>query len=566
MSNVPLSNVPLSNVHCPTSTIMQKLLLSASLICAFALQLPAQTVPSVQEVYKIFQNKCVSCHDNASPEANLDLQGTGATELLRAQNVASKLVNINPSNAHALSNGYKRVYPGRADKSFLFKKINIGLESTIPALNAEEGSVMPGSYPNPELTSIEKEIIRQWILYGAKNSGVQFDKSLVETFYTDGGEKSFPSGPPPGPAAGEGFQIKMGPFFLAPDAEVEYYQKWEMNLPANVEVNGIDFKISPFSHHFLLYSFTGSGAASIPAGLRLNANHSQINLVAAVQEATDLRLPGKTAFKWDKNIVLDLNSHYINYSLSKPYQCEAYVNVYTQVPGTAPQEMFATLLVNPNIPIANSGDLITHTRNEFQFGADSIYIWGLMGHTHKYGRGYKVWKRLTNGQKGELIYDASCSMGIPGCPTPWYDYQHIPIRYWEPSLPIKWGVGIIHEAEWLNDGPVPVNFGPTSDDEMMVLIAFYTEQPITVGTQTPESQWGATQILVTPNPTSGNTLFSLPEGVQSVRSFRLFNITGQEVMHQTELQGNQFEMDLSRLAPGIYFFDADGRRGKLERG
>jgi hypothetical protein len=33
----------------------------------------------------------------------------------------------------------------------------------------------------------------------------------------------------------------MGPFYLAPDGEVEYYQKWEMNLPTDVEVNGSGF-------------------------------------------------------------------------------------------------------------------------------------------------------------------------------------------------------------------------------------------------------------------------------------------------------------------------------------
>ncbi|MFN0034453.1 MAG: T9SS type A sorting domain-containing protein [Saprospiraceae bacterium] len=544
---------------------MQKLL--PLLLCAFALHLSAQTsLPSVQEVYKIFQNKCNSCHDHASPAGNLDLEGTGATEFARAQNVASKLVNINPTNAYAVGKGYKRVYPGRADRSFLFRKINRDFEPTVEALHASEGEPMPQSYPNPELTSSEKETIRQWILYGAKNTGVQFDKTLVETFFNVGGEKSFPDGPPPAPAPGEGFQVKMGPFYLAPDREVEYYQKWELNLPANVEVNGLDFKISPFSHHFLLYNFTGSGAASIPAGLRLNANHSQINLVAAVQEATDLRLPTSTAFKWDNNIVLDLNSHYINYSLSQPYQCEAYVNVYTQIPGTAPHEMFATLLINENIPIANSGNLVTYTAPEFEFGADSIYVWGLMGHTHKYGKGYKVWKRLANGQKGELIYDASCPMGLPGCPTPWYDYQHIPIRYWQPLLPVKWGNGIIHEAQWVNDGPVSVNFGPTSDDEMMVLIAFYTEQPITIGTKEPGGQFAESQILVSPNPTNGNATFTLPEGTEGVRTFRLFNLTGQEVLRRSDLRGNTFDLDLSRLAPGLYFFDADGRRGKLERG
>jgi hypothetical protein len=540
---------------------MQRLFISAFLWACCAMPSFGQTAASVTEVYRIFQNKCVSCHDHASPEANLDLEGVGVTELLRAQNVASKLTNVNPSNADALSHGYKRVYPGRADRSFLFKKINTGLESTIPALNAQEGNTMP-AYPSVALTDSEKEIIRQWILFGAKNTGVLFNKALVEDFYTNGGDRSFPDGTPPGPATGEGFQIKMGPFFLPPDGEVEYFQKYELAMPANVEVNQLDFKISPYSHHFLAYNFTGTGANSIPAGLRLNADHSQINLVAAVQEATTLTLPNKTAFKWDKNIVLDLNSHYINYSLTKPFMCEAYLNVYTQAPGTAEQEMFAALLVNDNIPIANNSNLITYSQAEYQLGADSLYIWGLMGHTHKYGRGYKVWNRLPNGQKGAQIYDASCPMGLPGCPTPWYDYQHIPIRYWEPLLPMKWGNGLIHEAQWVNDGPTNVNFGPTSDDEMMVLITFYTEQPITTAAGEPQEKMAEKSMVVSPNPAQGKFYVTMPDAV-AVANLRMFNLAGQEVLHLRNLSGDFFEIETAGLAPGVYFLDADGRKGKV---
>ncbi|MBL7828042.1 MAG: T9SS type A sorting domain-containing protein [Saprospiraceae bacterium] len=521
-----------------------------------------QTPASVVEVHRILQNKCTeSCHNSASLDADLDLVGTGSTELQRAQNVASKLVNINPSNSWAASRGYKRVYPGRPDRSFLFKKINLGLEPTIPELTLIEGHPMP-SGGGEALTDIEKEVIRQWILFGAKNLGVQFNKSIIDDFYTNGGDKSFPAGPPPGPASGEGFQIKMGPFFLAPDGEVEYYQKYELYLPNDVEVNHLNFDISPYSHHFIVYNFVGTGANSIPAGLRLNSFHNDINLVAAVQEATDLTLPSNTAFRWDNNLVLDLNSHYINYSLTKPFQCEAYVNVYTQAPGTADQEMFATLLVKPDIPIPNSGDLITHTNPEFQFGADSIYVWGLMGHTHKYGKGYKVWKRLSNGQKGDLIYDASCPQGIPGCPTPYYDYQHIPLRYWEPLLPIKWSNGIIHEAKWINDGPASVNFGPTSDDEMMVLIAFYTEHPLTIATDEPGDAAQKKSVAVSPNPATDQIFVTLP-GLTQLNNLRLLNIAGQTLIHKQNLQGDFFEINVAGLTPGIYFIDADGRKAKV---
>lgn len=533
------------------------------LLCTllFAANLPAQS--SALEVYKIFEAKCISCHDNASPEAGLDLEGAGATPELRAINVAAKLLNAAPANAYAQSKGYKRIYPGRPDLSFLFRKINSGFEPFIAPLHANEGGGMP-AYPAPggTVTDLEKEIIRQWILFGAKSSGVLFDKSVLQEFYSGNGEKSFPAGPPPAPAPSEGFQIKMGPFYLKADGEVEYFQKYALQLPQNVEVNRLDIIIAPYSHHFIAYNFnSASSAAVIPDGLRLNSFHNDISLVAAVQEKTDLRLPGGTAFRWNKDFILDLNSHYINYLLTRPFQCEAYVNVYTQPVGTAAQEMHAALLVNPSIPIPNNGNMVTHTKPEFQFGADSIYIWGLMGHTHKYGAGYKVWKRLANGQKGELIYDASCPLGVPGCPAPQFDYQHIPIRYWEPQLlPIRWSQGIIHEANWVNNGPSSVNFGPTSDDEMMVLIAFYTDKQITVGA--PEAPSGAAALHVYPNPSAGIAWVDLPAD-QPLRLLRLFNAAGQEVLRLPEPTGQLLELDLTGLPPGMYWIDADGRKGKL---
>ncbi len=520
---------------------------------------------SALEVYKIFEAKCISCHDHASPEAGMDLEGAGLTQSARAINVASMLLNATPTNSHAQAQGYKRVYAGRPDRSLLFRKINNGFEPFVPQLHANEGQAMP-AYPAPGggLTDLEKEVIRQWILFGGKSSGTQFSKPVLDEFYSGNGEKSFPNGPPPAPAPSEGFQIKMGPFYLQADGELEYFQKYELQLPENVEVNRLEIIISPFSHHFLAYNFNSpSGAAAIPHGLRLNSYHNDINLVAAVQEKTDLKLPEGTAFRWDKNIILDLNSHYINYLLTRPFQCEAYVNVHTQPVGTAAHEMHAALLVNGIIPIPNNGNTITHTKSEFQFGADSIYVWGLMGHTHKYGTGYKVWKRLANGQKGELIYDASCPLGVPGCPAPQFDYQHIPIRYWEPQLlPVQWNQGIIHEANWVNNGPNSVQFGPTSDDEMMVLIAFYTEQQVTVDTKAPWDNSVAPPLRVYPNPSTGRTWVQLPDN-DGVHLLRLLNVAGQEVLRRTGQTGNLIELDLAGLPKGLYFIDADGRKGKV---
>lgn len=531
-------------------------LLSLSL---FTLQLSAQN-SSLEAVYTILEQKCASCHNNSSPAAGLDLQGSSASLSGRAIQIRQNLLNKTPNNAYAAAKGDKLVMAGRTDRSFLFRKMNDNFDSYYDALHTDEGAVMPSNPSIPAVTDKEKEIIRQWIEYGAKSGGHQFSIAVIEEFYDIGGEKAFPDGPPPAPAPGEGFQVKMGPFYLDKGKEVEYYQKYALDLPGDVEVDRLDMQFPGYSHHFLLYNFgSQAGANQVSDGLRLNANHSDVGLTAAVQEQKDLRLPETTAFFWDKNEILDLNAHYINYSQTKVYQAEVYMNVYTQAPGSADQEMHADLLVNFNIPIPNNGNSITHTDTENQWGAGDIHVWGMAGHTHKYGTGYKVWERTSTGQKGDLIYDASCPEGIPGCPAPNFDYQHIPTLYWEPLKTINWSTGIIHEAKWENDGPFSVGFGPTSDDEMMVLILFYTDNPLTVDSEEP--LLAESQVAVYPNPSSEMLYFSRKNGAQ-IQQIRLFDAYGRVVKQVQNINASTHQFEISDLPKGVYIYQVDGMRGE----
>ncbi len=511
---------------------------------------------TVERVYQIFQDKCVSCHNNGSPSAGLDLEGTGSTEAAQVLSVRNGLYNVDPSDTDAVNNGYKLVYPGRIDQSFLFHKINNTLDVTV------ENS---GPHPDVEneLTDVEKEMIRQWILFGAKSDNSQVvDESLLEDFYSGNAMYSYPDGPPAAPAPGEGFQIKMGPFYLEPGGELEFFQKYELDLPNDVDVNRVDIKIAPFSHHFILYNFNPGGDNSIPHGLRLNSDHSDIELVAAVQESTDLRLPEGTAFIWDNNIVLDLNSHYINYTATNVYQAEAYINIYTQDAGSAAQEMYTDLVANTNIYIPNNGNPVTATQN-IAYNLGEIFVWGLMGHTHKYGTGYKVFKRLPGGTQGELIYDAACPQGVPGCVSPYFDYQHIPMRYFSPLRPttINFLNGVIHEATWVNDGPEPVWWGPTSDDEMMVMVVMYTRDTTGVVSGIHDLPHPIDQVAVFPNPVQQTATINMPAGINEL-AFYLFDATGKQVLYQPDVAASNYTIDRANLPSGMYFFklqDSDGR-------
>ena len=197
-----------------------------------------------------------------------------------------------------------------------------------------------------------------------------------------GGEESFPDGPPVAPDSEDGFQIKMGPFFLAPGGslndELEFFQKYALDLPEDTEVIRMDTRISGASHHFLAYSYDSPEAANnIQPGLRLNSFHNNVTLVEAVQGTSDIVLPEGSAFKWEKDIVLDLNSHYINYSLNLPYKAEVYWNIYTQEAGMAAQEMKTELIPNLSIVIPNNEEHISLGQNISGSGGDIQFIFGL---------------------------------------------------------------------------------------------------------------------------------------------------------------------------------------------
>jgi Secretion system C-terminal sorting domain len=514
------------------------------------------------KVYSIFQSKCVSCHSNAQKSGQLDLEGSGTD---KSGVVFTNLVNKTPANTAAAAKGHKIVYPGRADRSFLFHKVNGDFDKYYPALTSSEGTLMPQS--GVSLTKTEKEIIRQWILFGATKTAT-IPEGRIKAYYDTLGKaiNAFET-PPAAPAANEGFQIKMGPFFLAPQGqagnEVEYYQKWELNMANNIEVNRIDHIIANYSHHFIIYNYNApSNATSIAAGLRLNAYHNNVSLVSAVQERTDLKLPARTAFKWPKDRVLDLNTHYINYSSSGVYKAEAYLNIYTQPSGTAKQEMYSLLLPNNNISIPNNGQTTT-IEAPFIY-AGKVYLWGLMGHTHKYGTGYKVFKRLPNGAKGELMYDASCPGGIPGCASPFFDYQHIPLRYFSPLKEADLNPGFVHQATWKNTGDKTLTFGPTSDDEMMVMIAMYTLD--TTGLTSARDVKEIEQVLVYPNPMKDKIHFMLPPSVLRAQ-IELFDLLGRSVYRkEEEINGQNTEILRGSLPTGMYIFRIEDQRGYIKTG
>jgi hypothetical protein len=285
-------------------------------------------------------------------------------------------------------------------------------------------------------------------------------------------------------------------------------------------------------------------------------------LVAAVQEATDLRLPQGAAFFWNANTSLDMDSHYINYSQTQTYMAEAYINVWTKPSGTAHQEMKTLLL--PNLNIAIPADQNPHTFSQaYTANTGQVYMWGLMGHTHKYGTDYKVYQRTSTGAKGPMVYDGQCPQGVPGCSAPYFDYKHIPLRYFLPQRPtlINSTAGFIHEATYINTGTNAVYFGETSSDEMMVLVAMYTLDTVGVVQGTGSSRPILQNVRVYPNPATNILQISLPADATRA-NFTLYDVLGNKLYETLLQEDNLLDLPRKSWANGVYFYHIKADDGR----
>ncbi|QQS27388.1 MAG: T9SS type A sorting domain-containing protein [Sphingobacteriales bacterium] len=454
----------------------------------------AQSNVFTDRVYPTLQSKCAaSCHNPSNLTGNLDMTGT-------PEQVHAKLVGVTPDNATAAGKGHKLVYPGHPYRSFLLLKANNGLihQHDGGILTPAEGSSMPpyGATEQP-MTNVELEMVRQWIFAGAQLnpsggvSGYTVNQQVIMDYYADGGLPLLDRPTPPNPA--NGFQIHLGPLFLEPNQEVEYDVKYDLNLPSNYEVNRLNLKMNDESHHFILYKYDNPTIAEEtshglhPVSIVSTAiEPSNTSFVAGWQNDVDIRMPAGTAFFWDANTVLSLNYHIRNYSGGLIMPADLYLNVHTQPTGTAIKEMKSDLILyNASTiwPPSVSG-FFTLPPGEWTL-TENIDIgpqwnlWMLTTHTHKYGTDYDLYVQTPQGNKGEKIFEGYMDYTYCNCDIGYYDWEHPPIRYYEPYYPVAAGTGLVQEAKFNNTSDEWVTFGLTTNDEMMLIMVQYTEgEPI----------------------------------------------------------------------------------------
>ncbi len=534
--------------------------------CSFSFALYAQS-NTAEYVYFILQQRCASCHGASNPAANLNLVGSGATQSAQMADVYNKLVGKSPANAFATGKGYQLVKKGHFYESFLFRKINNGFQPNL-VLDAMEGD--PHSDPMLHtITDVEKEAIRQWMLFNAPPSGKVVDIPMLQKYYSGDSVPSF-STPPPAPDPSKGFQIHMGPFFLPEGGEDEFYWKYPTGLPAALEVNKLEVLFGLYSHHMILYELDKNLSSQVNTGIRDDNAHYISKLVTANQYPDTTTLPQGSAFFWGAGTVLDVNSHYINYSSDKIAKCEAYINIYTQPQGIAKQEMKSEITANTSIWIPNDGITRKFETALYDPGnTGETFLWAITSHTHQWGTDFNIYKRTAFGDKDDLIFDAEYAGGDPNDFFLGFDYRHPPLRYFDEFLPIKTNEGLIYQASFNNTGPRAVGFGNTSDDEMMVIAFFYLDDTTGVSTTTTaiEQPYPDVRTAFAPNPVDQDAILWIEDLPLNRVRFQLFDQMGRQARSSSyeliPFQANRIRFERNDLASGIYYYHLEDDMGRL---
>lgn len=504
------------------------------------------------QVYNLLQSKCSGCHNASANSGLLDLTGSSAA-------VYSRIVNKNPVNPVALAKGNKRVDPGYPQRSFLLRKCINELDPDLKLKNGE-GNAMPTA-PNPPLDNKEIELVRQWILHGAPQTGTVVDTAVINAYYRGKGINGLTKALP-APDSTQGFQIHLGKIFVNKDSEVEWFIKYNPKLPADVEIKRLEIATVPQSHHFVIYKYFTGMDKNFKEGLRDTSlsSHGSADIAVIFSPKTKaINLPVNTAYLWTKTEVLDLNYHLYNTNKDSVLAVDMYLNVYTQPVGTAKNIMYTKYFANLSISIPqDTTKTYTFASEAFDSSATNLWkVWMLYTHTHKYGKDYDIYLKKPDGTKGTQVYEGFYDFDYTFNQGYYATGVEAAQRTIYPFLEVDPRNGFIHEAVFQNTaGPDPVGFGLTSKDEMMVMIMQYIlSDPLSVEERKPDNP---IRLKAYPNPYTDVTHISYQLKERSYVRIEIYTLLGKKITTLAdEVQDNSnhsydFGAKQLGLAPGAY--------------
>ncbi|MCY7351174.1 MAG: hypothetical protein LH606_10970 [Cytophagaceae bacterium] len=421
---------------------------------------PTETASFALMQDRIFATSCAVTGCHASSADNTFNQH----KLVLEKSVAySYLVGVAPTQPTAKAEGLLRVKAFSADKSLLFHKLNFGAQHHG---GKTYGSPMPlGGKP---LSVGQIEFVRRWIEAGAPEKGNVADEKLLDDT-TPSYVETFE--PLAAPAPGEGFQLKVDKFEVAPNFERELFVRRMVGNAQDIYVNRILLRARTNSHHLVLYDFKDkrllptvneirdlrnpNGSLNVATYLTMQ-NH--LFLGGGSETNTEYVFPEGMAIMLPANSSLDVNPHYYNRTSQVLYG-ENYANLYT-VPKEKVQRIVQMLdLNNTNLNLP-PGQRTTVTK-DFTFSKAAKIIM-LTSHNHELAEKFVI--KIKGGPRnGEVVYENT-------------DWAHPLKKNYPTPISLSKGEGLTSVVTYNNTTARTVTFGLQSTDEMNIIFGYYYEE------------------------------------------------------------------------------------------
>ncbi|MEJ7758248.1 MAG: hypothetical protein WKF55_01520 [Gemmatimonadaceae bacterium] len=415
-------------------------------------EMPTSTFGLIQT--RIFADNCTNCHasgNSFAKESGLSLDRATAYR---------NLVNAQAQDPGARSDGLLRVVPGDAQKSLLYQKLILW----DPNHTRHYGAPMP--LGGQSLTIGQIEYVRKWINAGAPETGEVVDASLLN-------DLTRPSYSPftPLPLPARGYQLKVGPFDVAPRFERELFVRRDLGNAEPIYITRIETRMKTNSHHLQLYTFTPNIPAAVmppvdvirdirrPDGsldfLKMLPMGYHVFFGGSMTPTGGFQFPAGVALELPANAVIDLNSHYVN-TTNTPATGEVYANLHT-VDRSAVAKVARTLFLNNESITLPPGQRTIVTKT-FRMSTTTTIIM-LSSHMHKHGEKFVI--RIAGGPRnGEIVYEN----------TDWADPN---IGIFAQPLILQAGEGLTSEVTYNNTTTSTIKFGLTSEDEMDIIFGYY---------------------------------------------------------------------------------------------
>ncbi len=271
------------------------------------------------------------------------------------------------------------------------------------------------------------------------------------------------------PPPGEGVQLSVGPFDVAPGTEVQ--RNFFMKLPVDQDVmlSRVQVAYPTGSHHCNIFKSDTKNADDHVEDSFEAIDYEAYQMFTAAQTGNlDWKYPEGVGLKLAKRQQLLIQTHWVNAATQKTPGGKGVVkiNFWFAKPETIKTPLGMAFIINKNLDIpprteSAAKKIVDLTRQGYKQDAK---ILAMTGHFHSRGKTFDI-NRFDGDKIGDLIYRSD-------------NWDEPPFKAFDTPIDLKAGQKLLYTTTFVNSSDLVIKFGPKVEtQEHSNLFMYFTPGP-----------------------------------------------------------------------------------------